>query len=200
LPYPVQLYKSFCIRACEPATGANSKSTVTISGYPDTFTEKDLTELLGADKIKKVIFTSKRADVTFKSSKWAQKVLIIDGVPIGGSKLTVKSLTEAAEPVKSESAVGLTNLYVKDLAKEATSEQVRRAFARYGKISSFSLINKEQFTTNVAFVSYVGADKAKNAFENAVTDMEDFGKFEVFWHKPKAGLKQELIEDINSQV
>ena len=167
----MQLYKSFCIRACEPATGGSSKSTVIISGYPDTFTENELTELLGADKIKKVIFTSKRADVTFKSSKWAQKVLIIDGVPIGGSKLTVKSLTEAAEPVKLESAVGLTNLYVKDLAKEATSDCVRRAFARYGKISSFSLVNKEQFTTNVAFVSYVSADKAKNAFENAVTDM-----------------------------
>lgn len=91
-------------------------------------------------------------------------------------------------------------MYVKDLSKEANSDIVRRAFARYGKISGFSLVNKEQFTTNIAFVSYASTEKAKHAYENVVTDFEEFGKFEVFWHKPKAGLKQELIEDINSQI
>lgn len=172
-----------------------------ISGYPASFSEKELTELIGADKIKSICFTSKKAEVTFKSAKWAQSVLIIDGVPISGNKLCVKTVgnDKTTETAKPES-VGLTNLYVRDLSKEATSEKVRRAFARYGKMSSFSLINKEQFTTNIAFVSYVSADQAKNALENVLADVREFGNFEVFWHKPKAGLKQELIQDINSQI
>lgn len=197
LPYSVKLFKSFCLRACEPQSTSN-KCSVSITGYPASFTEKDLTELIGADKIKKINFTTKKAEVTFKSAKWAQSVLIIDGVLISGNKLLVKHIGEDQTEAQGKTeSVGLTNLYVKDLSKEATSEIVRRAFARYGKISGFSLVNKEQFTTNIAFISYASAEKAKHAFENVVTDFVEFGKFEVFWHKPKASLKQELIEDIN---
>lgn len=133
LPYPVQLYKSFCLRACEPVTQTCNKSTISISGYPKDYTEKQLAELLGEDSIKKMIFTKLKSEVTFKNPQWAKKMMIIDGVPIGGNKLVVRPLGDSEAPKKVES-IGLTNLYVKDLQKEVLSDNVRRAFARYGKI------------------------------------------------------------------
>lgn len=44
-----------------------------------------------------------------------------------------------------ENQGGLNNLYIKDLSKIYSNDRVRRAFALYGKISSFSLINKPEF-------------------------------------------------------
>lgn len=38
LPYEVKLFKSFCLRACEPQFVSN-KCSVSISGYPASFTE-----------------------------------------------------------------------------------------------------------------------------------------------------------------
>lgn len=53
------------------------------------FSEKDLKELIGPETIVSVNFTQTKAEVTFKSLKLAQRALIIDGVPINGSKLSV---------------------------------------------------------------------------------------------------------------
>jgi RNA recognition motif-containing protein len=55
---------------------------------------------------------------------------------------------------------------VKSLGKELSGDEIRRAFARFGKISSFNLVNKPEFSTNVAFVGFVNPDHAKAAFEN----------------------------------
>lgn len=51
-----------------------------ISGYPKTFTEQDLKDLIGPEMITHINFTTKLAEVTFKSAKLAQKSFIIDGV------------------------------------------------------------------------------------------------------------------------
>jgi hypothetical protein len=66
--------------------------TVCISGYPRTFSEKDLRDLIGQETISKIHFTSKMAEVTFNSVKLAQRALVIDGVPISGNRLSVKPL------------------------------------------------------------------------------------------------------------
>jgi RNA recognition motif-containing protein len=57
---------------------------------------------------------------------------------------------------------------VKDLCKTATEDQVRRVFARFGKISSFNLVNKDTFPTNIAFVAYYNSENAKLAFDNVL--------------------------------
>ena len=52
-------------------------------------------------------------------------------------------------------------------------------------------------------MSFFSSDKAKRALENAVDDLcSQFGKFEVYWHKPKVGMKQiqNELDDINAQV
>lgn len=41
--------------------------------------------------ISHINFTSKKAEVTFKSAKLAQKSFIIDGVQINGCRLSVKN-------------------------------------------------------------------------------------------------------------
>jgi RNA recognition motif-containing protein len=84
----------------------------------------------------------------------------------------------------------LNNLYVKSLAKELTADELRRAFARYGKISSFNLVNKPEYSTNIAFVGFVYPDNAKAALENVLSDL---GKFEVYWHRAKSELRNDLI-------
>jgi hypothetical protein len=97
LPYPVQLYKSFCIRACEPLSQTDGRSSVTISGYPKDFTEEKLTELLGAYAIKKINFTKMKSEVTFKNPQWVEKMMVLNDVPVGGNKLVVKPITSSAD-------------------------------------------------------------------------------------------------------
>ena len=60
------------------------------------------------------------------------------------------------------------NLYVKDLDKQFDETKVRRAFAMFGKIQSFKLLNKPEFTTNIAFVAYVDPKNAASALKSAV--------------------------------
>jgi len=43
----------------------------------------------------------------------------------------------------------------------------------------------------------LNTESAKLAFDNAKLDATDIGFFEIFWHKSKASLKMELIDDIN---
>ena len=74
---------------------------------------------------------------------------------------------------------------MKSLGKELSGDDIRRAFARFGKISSFNLVNKPEFSTNVAFVGFVNPDHAKAAFENVLREA-NLGKFEVCWHRAKS--------------
>ena len=82
-------------------------------------------------------------------------------------KLSVKPLIASAENDLSLEQ-GPNNLYIRELEKSYEESQVRRAFAMFGKIQSFRLVNKPEFTTNIAFVAYSCARNAKLAFENAV--------------------------------
>lgn len=86
----------------------------------------------------------------------------------------------------------MNNLYVKSLAKELTADELRRAFARYGKISSFNLVNKPEYSTNIAFIGFVYPDNAKAALENVLSEA-NLGKFEVYWHRAKSELRNDLI-------
>jgi hypothetical protein len=70
IPYQVQYYKSFCLRACEQ-TEKPLNSTIVISGYPQSYTENDLKELIGPETIDSVNFTTAKAEVTFKTAKLA---------------------------------------------------------------------------------------------------------------------------------
>ena len=64
---------------------------------------------------------------------------------------------------------GPNNLYLSGLSKQHDDEfLLRRTFATFGKISSFKLISKPEFTTNIAYLAYVNPAHAKFALENAV--------------------------------
>lgn len=134
-----------------------------IAGYPPSFKEKELMQLIGADTIKEVCMKKNRAEITFKSVKLAQSSLAIDGVSLKGSRLSVKPVI-ASQDVDLSALVGPNNLYIRDLSKEFDEQQVRRAFAKFGKISSFRLLDKSEFTTNVAFVAYLNPQNATLAF------------------------------------
>jgi RNA recognition motif-containing protein len=164
MPYKTLLYRDFCLRALEPMVGDQAQQrTVVIAGYPPSFKEKELMQLIGADSIKEVCMKKNRAEITFKSVKLAQSSLAIDGVSLKGSRLSVKPVI-ASQDVDLSALVGPNNLYIRDLSKEFDEQQVRRAFAKFGKISSFRLLNKSEFTTNVAFVAYLYPQNATLAF------------------------------------
>ena len=81
------------------------------------------------------------------------------------------------------------NLYVRGLPKHCTADVVRRMFARYGKIGSFSLVDKPTFTTNIAYVGFL-MPKHANQCLNQIIDCPDTAVhlgsgFEVFWHRSK---------------
>lgn len=99
--------------------------------------------------------------------------MVIDGVPVSGHRLQVKPIDDLIDktpkPLVDQSNC-LNNLYVKDLPKHVTALQVRRVFARYGKISSFNLIDKPNFTTNIAYVGYQTPAHASCALTNISSD------------------------------
>lgn len=66
----------------------------------------------------------------------------------------------------------LQNLYVANLPKSLDEVTVRRVFARYGKISSYKLISKAQFSTNIAYVGYFSHTNASRAFKHATREPE----------------------------
>jgi len=112
------------------------------------------------------------------------------------SKLSVKPLIASAELEVSREQ-GPSNLYVRDLDKSYDEAQVRRAFAMFGKIQSFKLVNKAEFTTNIAYVAYTCSRNAKFAFENAVAHSK-LGQFSIEWHKQKVKDAGRLISDISN--
>ena len=64
------------------------------------------------------------------------------------------------------------NLYVRGLPKHVAALEVRRMFARYGRISSFSLVDKPTFTTNIAYVGFQQAVHAKQCLESITNSAE----------------------------
>jgi RNA recognition motif-containing protein len=86
-----------------------------------------------------------------------------------------------------------------DLDKSFDESQVRRAFAAFGKIQSFRLVNKPEFTTNIAYVAYTCPRNAKLAFDNVVSH-SNLGQFRIEWHKQKLRDAGKLISDISSQL
>ena len=113
-------------------------------------------------------------------------------------KLSVKPLIASAEFEVSREQ-GPSNLYVRDLDKSYDEAQVRRAFAMFGKIQSFKLVNKAEFTTNIAFVAYACPRNAKFAFEHAVAHSK-LGQFSIEWHKQKVKDAGRLLSDISNQL
>lgn len=77
-----------CLRECEQQKPSH---TLIVSNYPDHFKEDDLKMLIGNDLIKCVKFNNKKAEVTFKSQKFAQRALILDSLDVQGKKLSVMS-------------------------------------------------------------------------------------------------------------
>ena len=69
----------------------------------------------------------------------------------------------------------------------------------FGKIQSFRLLNKPEFTTNVAYVAYLNPKNAILAFKVAVQHSK-LGNFSIEWHKSKADSKNKLIINISKQV
>lgn len=168
VPYKTMLYRDYCLRAVEPMFGKTDREkTVVISGYPTFFKEKELLQLMGAEKIEKISLKKNRAEITFYTVKDFKTSLSIDGVAVKNGKLSVKPLIVTGN-VDSSSEMGPNNLYVRELDKAFDESQVRRAFAMFGKIQSFRLVNKIEFTTNIAYVAYTCHHNAKLAFENAV--------------------------------
>ena len=122
----------------------------------------------------------------------------LDETNLAGCSLRIKPLNDH-QAVTEFSESGDTNLYLKDIAKSATASQVRRALAVYGRLSSFNLVNKPEFMTNIAFASFVSPVHAKQAFSNVTFAATHLGNFSVFWHKPKnvSHQKQSLITEIS---
>ena len=88
---------------------------------------------------------------------------------------------------------------MRELDKTFDESQVRRAFAMFGKILSFRLVNKIEFTTNIAYVAYSCHHNAKLAFDNAVSNSK-LGQFSIEWHKQKIKDTGKLVSDISSQL
>lgn len=132
-----------------------------------------------------------KAEVTFKSNKLAQQALIIDGVPIEGKTLSVKPLGVV---VKSEpTPTGLNNLYVSQLDKNLSEADLRRSFARFGKVSSCKLVSKIEYPTNIAYVAFANPDHAKQAQQHA-------GVGTIMWHKSKNQCQSDVLKDINTSL
>lgn len=73
--------------------------------------------------------------------------MVLHDTELSGQRLQIQAKEQPSEEEEQcqKPAIdnqGLNNLYLKDLPKHVTNEQVRRAFARYGRISSFSLVDK----------------------------------------------------------
>ena len=132
-----------------------------------------------------------KAVVTFKSSKLAQQALIIDGVPIEGKSLIVKplGLLAKSEPTPS----GLNNLYVTQLDKSLSEVDLRRSFARFGKVSSFKLVSKAEYLTNIAYVAFANPDHAKKALQHVEVGT-------IMWHKSKTQCQSDVLKDINTSL
>lgn len=188
LPYKVQLYKQYCLRALEPHTAKPSKpNTALISGYPRSFTPSHLSEMLGAEAILQIALTKDGAEVTFKSAKWYKMALEVDKTPIGENHvLRVTPLQDQKlDQIDDSESV---NLYLKDLKKDATPLQVRRTLALFGRLQSFNLINKPEYSTNIAFATFASSSCAKRALlqlQDRQKFSETLGNFSVFPHKQK---------------
>ena len=64
------------------------------------------------------------------------------------------------------------NLYVQNLAKSLDEVTLRRVFARFGKISSFKLVSKAQYATNIAYAGYFSHANAARALKLAAQEPE----------------------------
>lgn len=197
LPYQVELYQTICLRqveslsALEETPNKSASKSVVIAGYPRSYNEQNLRSLIGSETIESIKMGLIKAEVTFKSNKLAQQALIIDGVPIEGKKLSVKplGLLAKSEPTPS----GLNNLYVSQLDKSLSEADLRRSFARFGKVSSFKLVSKAEYPTNIAYVAFANPDHAKKALEHA-------GVGTVMWHKSKTQCQSDVLKDINTSL
>ena len=163
-----------------------------VAGYPKTFTKAQLCDLIGSDTIFKCEWTPCKTEVTFKTQELAQQSLIIDGVTIQNKKLSVKPLV-AGKNDKPESAAGPNNLYVQGLPKELSETEVRRIFAKFGRITSIKLLNKLEFTTNIAYVAFSNPEHAATALASPPLG-------DVTWHKPKEKTKVDIMSDITNQL
>lgn len=132
-----------------------------------------------------------KAEVTFKSKKLAQQALIIDGVPIEGKILSVKPLGLV---VKSEpTPTGLNNLYVTQIDKNLSETDLRRSFAKFGKVSSCKLVSKDEYPTNIAYVAFANPDHAKQAQQQVCVGI-------IMWHKSKIQCQSNVLKDINTSL
>jgi RNA recognition motif-containing protein len=165
MPYQVDFFKPMCIRECEPRS-TNNQCTMLISNYPEDYNEKALRNLIGDETIQSIRFSKKKSEVTFKSVLLAKRAEVLDGCPFRDRKLSCRPIDlQAKEKLATDlkETYGSNNLYIKELPKHLPPLQVRRAFARYGRISSFNLIDKPSFATNIAFVGYYDPSHAATA-------------------------------------
>ena len=86
--------------------------------------------------------------------------------------------------------VGLNNLYVSGLDKNMSELDVRRTFGRFGKISSFKLVSKSEYLSNIAFIAYLNPEHAKQALLNVSIGT-------VVWHKAKEQDNSEILKSID---
>jgi len=147
-------------------------------------------------------FQFRQAEIVFFKEEDARKALLLDGVRVQGCRLSVKPSPSSAAPLtslnaqkplnaqqlRSETLVqakppagAKNNLHVSQLPKELDENQVRRAFANFGRISSFKLVSKENYSNNIAYVAYSNPLHAQRAFESVTQTSDEMRDVQVNW-------------------
>ena len=89
--------------------------------------------------------------------------------PTATSQLTTsqKAQLPLAEATEIEDEKANNNLYVRGLPLDIDGDtdpiRIRRICARFGRITSFKLIQNPKFSTNIAYVAYKYAPQAEHA-------------------------------------
>jgi len=205
--------------------------TVTVINFPKDYSAADLRSIFPETSIVSCVILPRRvleksaswpqvrtrAEITFTSNTHAKDACALHGVAIGGVRLHVKpsahqTVTKrSAQTPSTNGSVGgavknsgcQNNLYVSGLSKEIDDGTLRRVFARFGKIISFKVVRKSQFTSYIAYVAFKYPTQAALALQYVCQEPElnELGsEVQVSWHKKKILIQEETKEEpINVQ-
>jgi len=112
-------------------------------------------------------------------------------------KDTSSSQNPFAEPAETH-----RNLYIRQIDKDLPTEQVRIAFASFGKIASFKMMCRPKYRFNIAYVMYYESEHAKRAFDMVRQYDECFENLKVDWFKPRQSQADDMLNyfDDNKEI
>jgi len=90
----------------------------------------------------------------------------VNGKMIAGAQVVVQVFRSKKERGVETNAGGVfTNLYVKNISEEATEEEVREVFARFGTITSMKLVSVEGKLKGFGFINFETPEQATAAVD-----------------------------------